>query len=166
MTIEAQKALTESLTTKSFVHVTEAAMRNDIEMMRVQYEQEYSPMVKRLSNELQAKLMKIAKQQAELVIYESNKDKFERATKRKDHLIKFRELISAGLLNAELMWALMQLDLQRVKKRNSFDYKLNEFRVDSQSCKWRMVCREIHMFAVITLSVTLYIIVIWIYRQS
>lgn len=145
MTVEAQKALIECLKTKSFVHVTETAMRDDIEMMRVQYEQEYSPMVKRLSNELQVKLMKIAKQQAELVIYESNKEKFERATKRKDHLIKFRELISAGLLNAELMWALMQLDFQRVKKRNNFDFKLNEYRVETQSCNRRMVRREMNM---------------------
>lgn len=121
------------------MYVTENAIRADVQAMKVQYEQEHSLTIKRLSNELQNKLMKLSKQQAELGIYENNKEKLERAKKRKDHLIKFNDLISISLLNAELVWALMQLDIHRVKRRNDFDYKLNDYRSEAQICNRRIV---------------------------
>lgn len=129
----------ESLKNKNCLYVTENAIRADVQAMKVQYEQEHSLTIKRLSNELQNKLMKLSKQQAELGIYENNKEKLERAKKRKDHLIKFNDLISISLLNAELVWALMQLDIHRVKRRNDFDYKLNDYRSEAQICNRRIV---------------------------
>lgn len=141
MSAEAQQTLIDSLKNKQFVYVTKESIKNDIEMMRIQYEQDYSLETKRLSNELQLKLMKITKQETEMVIYENNKEKLERAKKRKENVQQFHDIISGSLLNAELVWALMQLDIHRVKRRNDFDYKLNEYRTETQLCNLRMVSK-------------------------
>lgn len=90
-------------------------------------------------NKLQSQLQQIVEQQTELVIYENNKEKIERAKKRFEQMKQFMSVISDTLMNAEIVWILMQLDLERVKKRNNFDHKIDEYRYESQICIRRVV---------------------------
>lgn len=114
-------------------------MKNEVERLKIRNEQEYNPNVERLTNKLQSQLNQIVEQQGEMVIYENNKEKYERAQKRLAHLKKFVEIVSDGMMNAECIWILMQLDIERVKKRNDFDTKLDENRLEVQICNRRNV---------------------------
>lgn len=117
-------------------------MKNEVERLKIQNEQEYSPTVVSLTNKLQIQLNQIVQQQGELVIYENNKEKYERAQKRLEHLKKFVEIVSDGMMNAECVWILMQLDIDRMKKRNDFDTKSDENRLEAQLCNRRIVSSE------------------------
>lgn len=82
---------------------------------------------------------KMADQQAELAIYNSNKDKIERAQQRYEHLKKFAKVVGDGLMNAEIIWVLMNIDMDRVKNRNHFDNLIDQYKYAMQMCNRRMV---------------------------
>lgn len=139
MTTFAQSKLVENLRAQNWMPTTLNVMKNEVDRLKIRNEQEYSPTVERLTNQLQTQLNRIVEQQGEMVIYENNKEKYERAQKRLAHLKKFVEIVSDGMMNAECVWILMQLDIDRVKKRNDFDSKLDENRMEVQNCNRRNV---------------------------
>lgn len=139
MTTFAQSKLVENLRAQNWMPTTLNVMKNEVDRLKIRNEQEYSPAVERSTNQLQTQLNRIVEQQGEMVIYENNKEKYERAQKRLAHLKKFVEIVSDGMMNAECVWILMQLDIERVKKRNDFDSKLDENRMEVQNCNRRNV---------------------------
>lgn len=139
MTTFAQSKLVENLRAQNWMPTPLNVMKNEVERLTIRNEQEYNPTVERLTNKLQSLLNQIVEQHGEMVIYENNKEKHERAQKRLAHLKKFVEIVSDGMMNAECIWILMQLDIERVKKRNDFDSKLDENRSEMQLCNRRNV---------------------------
>ncbi|TMW39746.1 hypothetical protein DOY81_015174, partial [Sarcophaga bullata] len=55
----------------------------------------------------------------ELVLYENTKQKLERALRRHENDKRLTKIVSDALSNAELIWIIIQMDLE--KKRNRFD---------------------------------------------
>lgn len=90
-------------------------------------------------NKLEEQLTQIADQHGEMVIYEGNKYKMERAKKRYELLKDFVGIISDGVMNAELVWVLMELDMGRIKNRNYFDDLMEQYKTEIQACKKRTV---------------------------
>lgn len=113
--------------------------RNEINELEIRNEQIYDLNKEALEIKLQAQLQQIVDQQAELIIYESNKDKIDRAKRRYTHLKLFVDTVSNGLVNTECVWILMQIDFERVKKRNTFDGLMDQYRLEAQMCTKRMV---------------------------
>lgn len=113
--------------------------RNEINELEIRNEQIYDLNKEALEIKLQAQLQQIVDQQAELIIYESNKDKIDRAKRRYNHLKLFVDTVSNGLVNTECVWILMQIDFERVKKRNTFDGLMDQYRLEAQMCTKRMV---------------------------
>lgn len=152
MTTFAQSKLVENLRAQNWIPTTLNVMKIEVDRLKIRNEQEYSPTVERLTNQLQSQLNRIVEQQGEMVIYENNKEKYERAQKRLAHLKKFVEIVADGMMNAECVWILMQLDIERVKKRNDFDTKLDENRMEVQNCNRRNVSSmEIVPWTILTL---------------
>lgn len=139
MTTFAQSKLVENLRSQKWMSTTLNVMKTEVERLKIRNEQEYLPTVESLTVKLQYQLNQLVEQQGEMVIYENNKEKYERAQKRLEHLKRFVEIVSDGMMNAECIWILMQLDLERVKKRDDFDVVLEEYRAEVQMCNRRIV---------------------------
>lgn len=135
----AQKKLVDYLGSQDWLPTSTNAMKTEVERMKNRVAQEYNLTLETLSNKLGTQLNQIAMQQGEMVIYENNKEKFDRAKKRLAHLKKFVDIVADGMMNAECIWILMQLDLERAKKRNNFDTKWEENRLEMQICNRRNV---------------------------
>lgn len=80
-------------------------------------------------------LQEISQQEVEMVLYENSKQKFERARQRLANAKYHSKIVSDSLSNAELLWILMQFDLEKVKNKfNNSDQMLQ----DSQKCLKRI----------------------------
>lgn len=93
-------------------------------------------------NELMIKLqeqsIEFARMDIETVIFDFNKKRMARAGQRKQHVGHFVNAVSDAMLIAEIIWILMQIDIERMKKRNDFDTKLDKYRIDSLICDRRL----------------------------
>lgn len=93
-------------------------------------------------NELMIKLqeqsVEFARMDIETVIFDFNKKRMDRAGQRKQHVGRFVGAVSDAMLIAEIIWILMKFDMERMKKRNDFDTKLDKYRIDSLICDRRL----------------------------
>lgn len=71
----------------------------------------------------------------EHILYENSKIKLNRAISRLEYMKKLAEIVSSALMNAELLWMLMQLDLDKMK--NKFDNS-DEMNAETQLCLKRI----------------------------
>lgn len=83
-------------------------------------------------------LKRYAEQEIEFILYENNKNKLQRAKSRLDHIQKISKLISKELMNAEIIWILMQIDLDKGKQRNRYDNS-EQKNMEIQLCLKRIV---------------------------
>lgn len=139
MSLYARQQLTRELKEQIRAPSSQAALERENDQMLYAYDSEFCPMIEKLTDELHTLLQGIAEQHARKLIYESNKMKYDRATQRKAHLEKFVDLVSNGVMNAEVIWILMQFDIQRVKKRYDFNRKLDEYRLEARLLNRRVV---------------------------
>ncbi|XP_017146098.1 augmin complex subunit dgt3 [Drosophila miranda] len=72
-----------------------------------------------LMNDVTSLVQQHTEQRIELVLYENTKEKLQRALRRRESDQQLTKIISDALSNAELVWIIIQLDLE--KKRNSLD---------------------------------------------
>ncbi|SPP74839.1 augmin complex subunit dgt3 [Drosophila guanche] len=72
-----------------------------------------------LMNDVSSLVQQHTEQRIELVLYENTKEKLQRALRRRESDQQLTKIISDALSNAELVWIIIQLDLE--KKRNSLD---------------------------------------------
>lgn len=87
---------------------------------------------------LQEQSVEFARMDIEAVIFDFNKKRMARAGKRKEHVGRFVDAVSDAMLVAEIIWILMKFDIERMKKRNDFDTKLDKYRIDSLICDRRL----------------------------
>lgn len=91
-------------------------------------------------------LIRLKEQSNELVrlrieaqIFQSNNGRVGRAKQRIEHLKNFTNIVSEAVMIAEIIWILMQFDMERMKRRNDFDPKLDKYRIEALTCSRRMV---------------------------
>ncbi|XP_037953450.1 augmin complex subunit dgt3-like isoform X2 [Teleopsis dalmanni] len=90
-----------------------------------------------LLNDLAMHVQQHSRQQIELILYENTKNKLERASKRLEDNKQLGKIISDTILNAELIWIAIQLDME--KKRNRFD-NTEKLNTDAMLCSERIKC--------------------------
>lgn len=111
--------------------------------MAIKREQILEAKLETLTNKMEEQLILIAEQQGEMVIYKHNKLKMERANKRHEMLKDFADIVSDGVINAEIVWILMQLDIGRIKKRNYFHDLMQCYKDEALVSLKRIVNRNI-----------------------
>ncbi|XP_053676121.1 augmin complex subunit dgt3 [Anopheles nili] len=84
-----------------------------------------------LQHELEMLIRQVNELKIESVLYENNRSKLDRAVSRLEYIQRLDESISRELMNAELLWILMQLDLEKV--RDWFD-NADEMNGESKRC--------------------------------
>ncbi|XP_053664747.1 augmin complex subunit dgt3 [Anopheles marshallii] len=84
-----------------------------------------------LKHELDTLIRQVNELKIESVLYENNRAKLDRAVSRLEYIQPLDESISRQLMNAELLWILMQLDLE--KMRDWFD-NADEMNGESKRC--------------------------------
>uniref|UniRef100_A0A182YMA3 HAUS-augmin3 domain-containing protein n=1 Tax=Anopheles stephensi TaxID=30069 RepID=A0A182YMA3_ANOST len=84
-----------------------------------------------LKHELDMLIRHVNELKIESVLYENNRAKLDRAVSRLEYIQRLDESISRELMNAELLWILMQLDLEKIRDR--FD-NADEMNGDSKRC--------------------------------
>ncbi|XP_052867876.1 augmin complex subunit dgt3 [Anopheles cruzii] len=87
--------------------------------------------VELLKNELEMLIKHMNELKIESVLFETNRVKLERAISRLEYIERLDASISKELMNAELLWILMQLDLERM--RECFD-NADEMNGESKKC--------------------------------
>lgn len=92
-----------------------------------------------LMHKLQEQAIELSQLDIETLIFESNQKRMKRAKQRIDYMTQISNLVSEVKTLSELFWALMQLDLERMKNRNTFDSKLDTYRMESLGCSRRIV---------------------------
>lgn len=91
-----------------------------------------------LMHKLQEQALELSQLDVESLIFESNQKRMKRAKERIGYMAQISGLVSEAMTLSELFWALIQLDLERTKNRNTFDSKLDAYRVESLGCNRRM----------------------------
>ncbi|KFB35743.1 AGAP008694-PA-like protein [Anopheles sinensis] len=84
-----------------------------------------------LKHELDTLIKGVNELKIESVLYENNRAKLDRAVSRLEYIQRMAENISKELMNAELLWILMQLDLEKIRDR--FD-NADEVNGESMRC--------------------------------
>ncbi|XP_052896011.1 augmin complex subunit dgt3 [Anopheles moucheti] len=84
-----------------------------------------------LKHELDTFIRQVNELKIESVLYENNRAKLDRAVNRLEYIQPLCESISCELMNAELLWILMQLDLEKI--RDWFD-NADEMNGESKRC--------------------------------
>uniref|UniRef100_A0A182P370 HAUS augmin-like complex subunit 3 N-terminal domain-containing protein n=1 Tax=Anopheles epiroticus TaxID=199890 RepID=A0A182P370_9DIPT len=84
-----------------------------------------------LKHELDTLIRQVNELKIESVLYENNRAKLDRAVVRLGYIQRLDENISRELMNAELLWILMQLDLEKIRDR--FD-NADEMNGESMRC--------------------------------
>uniref|UniRef100_A0A182Q5I3 HAUS augmin-like complex subunit 3 N-terminal domain-containing protein n=1 Tax=Anopheles farauti TaxID=69004 RepID=A0A182Q5I3_9DIPT len=84
-----------------------------------------------LKHELDMLIRQVNELKIESVLYENNKIKLDRAVSRLEYIQRLDKSISRELMNAELLWILMQLDLEKIRDR--FD-NADEMNGESKRC--------------------------------
>uniref|UniRef100_A0AAG5DSV7 HAUS augmin-like complex subunit 3 N-terminal domain-containing protein n=1 Tax=Anopheles atroparvus TaxID=41427 RepID=A0AAG5DSV7_ANOAO len=84
-----------------------------------------------LKHELETLIKRVNEMKIESVLYENNRAKLDRAVNRLEYIQRLAESISKELMNAELLWILMQLDLEKIRDR--FD-NADEMNGESKRC--------------------------------
>lgn len=113
--------------------------------MELRNEQSYTLHFDTLKNTLNQLLHQLAEQDAEFVVYESNKEKMARAKPRLEYLQKVASVVSDSLMNAEIIWICMQLDLERLHGRSKCDV-LERYGTEGVLCTKRTVGFEKFFF--------------------
>lgn len=139
--IYAQRELIESFKTHNWMPMNNSALRKEIHDMEIRNSNVLELRMENLLNELEDQFEQIIDKHIEAVIYESNKDKILRAKKRHQYLDNIANVISDGLMNAECLWILMQIDLGRVKKRQSIDELIENYTMEAKLSRKRFVCK-------------------------
>ncbi|XP_058818148.1 augmin complex subunit dgt3 [Topomyia yanbarensis] len=88
-----------------------------------------------LKQELEMYMRQLNEQRIECILYENSKLKMDRAVSRLEYIKKLAAIISNTLMNAEMVWIFMQLDLEKIK--NKFDNS-DELNTESQRCLKRI----------------------------
>ncbi|XP_055598422.1 augmin complex subunit dgt3 [Uranotaenia lowii] len=88
-----------------------------------------------LKQELEMYIRQSNEQRIECILYENSKMKLDRAVGRLEYIKKLASIISDTLMNAEMLWILMQLDLEKIK--NKFDNS-DEMNLETQRCLKRI----------------------------
>ncbi|EDW32833.1 GL10192 [Drosophila persimilis] len=89
-----------------------------------------------LMNDVTSLVQQHTEQRIELVLYENTKEKLQRALRRRESDQQLTKIISDALSNAELVWIIIQLDLE--KKRNSLD-NFSEALCNQAQATWQRV---------------------------
>ena len=84
-----------------------------------------------LKHELDTLIRQVNELKIESVLYENNRVKLNRAVSRLEYIQRLDASISRELMNAELLWVLMQLDLEKIRDR--FD-NADEMNGESKRC--------------------------------
>lgn len=138
--IYAQRKLIDSLKAYNWMPVNETIMRNEMRNMEIRNSNVLELQYDKIVQEVEYHYDQIIDKYIEAVIYESNKDKITRAKKRHQYLQNIANVISDGLMNAECLWILMQIDLGRLQKRQSIDGIIETYTVEAKQCRRRCVC--------------------------
>lgn len=88
-----------------------------------------------LKQELEMYVRQLNEQKIECILYENSKLKLDRAINRLGYIERLSTIISDALMNAEMLWILMQLDLEKI--RNKFDNS-DEMNSETQRCLKRI----------------------------
>lgn len=86
---------------------------------------------------MQEQCVELARLDVEEAIFKNNKKRLNRAEQRKKTITEFIGSVSEIMAIAELIWILMQFDMERIKKRSDFDQKLEKYRMESTICDRR-----------------------------
>lgn len=101
-----------------------------------------------LVHKLQEQAAELAQLDVEALVFDSNQKRMSRAKQRMEYLTRFADTISETMTLSELLWVLMQLDMERMKNRNNYDSKLDAYRMDSLGCNRRIV--RLCIFCILT----------------
>lgn len=99
-----------------------------------------------LMHKLQEQAIELSQLDVEALIFESNQKRMKRAKQRIEYMTQISNLVSEVMTISEIFWALIQLDLERMKNRNAFDSKLDAYRMESLGCNRRIVSMLIESF--------------------
>lgn len=88
-----------------------------------------------LWEDLKSHVEQRTQQQFELILYENTKQKLARATERRENEKRLSKIVSDALSNAELVWIITQLDLEKIENR--FDNSA-QFNFEAQRCLRRI----------------------------
>lgn len=88
-----------------------------------------------LKQELEMYIRQMNEHRIEYILYENSKLKLDRAISRLEYIKKLAEIVSSALMNAEMLWILMQLDLEKMK--NKFDNS-DDMNAETQLCLKRI----------------------------
>ncbi|XP_053695886.1 augmin complex subunit dgt3 [Sabethes cyaneus] len=88
-----------------------------------------------MKQEVDMYVRQLNEQRIEGILYENTKLKLDRAVSRLEYIKKLAGIISCALINAEMLWVFMQLDLERIK--NKFDNS-DELNLETQRCLKRI----------------------------
>lgn len=89
-----------------------------------------------LSENLEILLQEKVNQDVEVILHQNNKKKLERASNRLNNLKHIMEILSDVTNNAEVLWILLQLDLERVSQNIDSSENVTN---SSTMCLTRMV---------------------------
>lgn len=87
------------------------------------------------NQELEMCIRRLNEQRIELILYKNSQIKLDRAVHRLEFIRKLATIISSALMNAEMLWILMQLDLEKIN--NKFD-NCDEVNSEAQRCLRRI----------------------------
>ncbi|XP_049548291.1 augmin complex subunit dgt3 [Anopheles darlingi] len=102
-------------------HSMELKNSNEQDLLRVEL----------LKTDLEMLIRQVNELRIESVLYETNRSKLDRAISRLEYIQRLDESISKELMNAELLWILMKLDLEKI--RNCFN-NADEMNGESKRC--------------------------------
>ncbi|CAD7076673.1 unnamed protein product [Hermetia illucens] len=128
------KKMTEDLDISKVHTMTSGQLKNEIRELDLS-NQHLSITYDALMNELETLLQSLSQQQIENILYENTKIKLERAGKRLDTVKSLANFVSESLTYDELVWIMMQLDLEKVK---SFCDNETNVSSDAQACTKRI----------------------------
>lgn len=138
MDVKVKSDLIKILDAKDWQPRTLAVMKDEmIEMKRK--EEVSNSTANHLMIRLKEQVSEMVRLRIETLLLQCNEKRINRANQRIAHLTDFARICSDVIMNAEIMWILMQFDMERIKKRHDFDPVLEKYRNEAVACNRRIV---------------------------
>lgn len=138
MKVHAKMHLIRQYKDQNWTPTTLTAMQHDVSAM--EREAKINDTEKeRLSFHLKMQCTDLVRLHIEEQISQFGNDRIERGRQRLDHITQIASVVSDVILITEIIWILLQFDMERAKTRNDFAPILELYRNEAAASDFRMV---------------------------
>lgn len=145
MKVHAKMYLVRQYKEQNWTPTTLNAMQHDVHAMEREVKMNDTEK-ERLSFRLKMQCMDLVRLNIEEQISQFGNDRIERGRQRLDQITQIASVVSDAILVAEIIWILLQFDMERAKTRNDLPPILDIYRNEAAASDFRLVSLLLFFF--------------------